>query len=76
MVVSFVIALAMSAGRGTGMGLLGAYCAQSLMVLPHIFAGAMIIVGFGISVIVAWLRGYILQYKAARMNPVEALRHE
>jgi len=68
--------LTISAGRGTGMGLPGAYCIRGLMGLPHIFAGAMIIVDFGISVIVGLVAGYILQYKAARMNPMKALRHE
>jgi len=72
MVANFVITLAMSAGRGAGMGLPGAYCAWGLMGLSHIFAGAMIIVGFGISGIVGLVARVYPAYKAESCGGVEA----
>ena len=73
MIVSFVIAFAMYAGMRAGMGLPGACCDRDLMGFPNIFAGAMIIVGFGISVIVGLVAVYILQYKDESCGGVEAL---
>ena len=61
---------------GIGLGVLGAYGAQSLMGLPHAFPVELIIIGFAVSVIVGMIAGAYPANKAARMNTVDALRSE
>jgi len=61
---------------GMGLGVLAAYGAESMMKLPYVFPVAMIAVGFGVSVLVGLVAGMYPANKAAKMNPVEALRHE
>ena len=61
---------------GIGLGILGAYGAQSVMHLPNVFPVEMIAIGFAISVIVGLISGVYPANKAAKMNPVEALRCE
>jgi len=61
---------------GIGLGVLGAYGAQSLMELPYAFPVELIFVGFAVSVIVGLIAGVYPANKAARMNTVDALRHE
>lgn len=61
---------------GIGFGVLGAYGAQSLMELPSVFPIELIFVGFAVSVIVGLIAGIYPANKAARMNTVDALRHE
>jgi len=61
---------------GIGLGVLGAYGAQSLMELPNVFPIELIFMGFAVSVIVGLIAGVYPANKAAKMNPVEALRSE
>jgi len=61
---------------GIGLGVLGAYGAQNLMELPYVFPIELIFVGFAVSVIVGLIAGVYPANKAARMNTVDALRHE
>lgn len=61
---------------GIGLGVLGAYGAQSLMELPNVFPIELIFMGFAVSVIVGLIAGIYPANKAARMNTVDALRHE
>jgi putative ABC transport system permease protein len=61
---------------GIGLGVLGAYGAQSLMGLPYVFPVELIIIGFAVSVIVGMIAGAYPANKAARMNTVDALRSE
>ena len=61
---------------GIGLGILGAYGAQSVMHLPNVFPVEMIAIGFAISVILGLISGVYPANKAAKMNPVEALRCE
>ena len=61
---------------GTGLGMLGAYGAQSAMSLPLVFPINMIALCFCVSVIVGIIAGVYPANKAAKMNPVEALRQK
>ncbi|KAF5427577.1 putative ABC transport system permease protein [Candidatus Methanomarinus sp.] len=61
---------------GIGLGVLGAYGAQSLMGLPYVFPVELIIIGFAVSVIVGMIAGAYPANKAAKMNTVDALRSE
>ena len=71
------IVLSMFGGLlGIGLGILEAYGAQSVMHLPNVFPVEMIAIGFAISVILGLISGVYPANKAAKMNPVEALRCE
>jgi len=61
---------------GIGLGVLGAYGAQSVMHMPKVFPAEMIVIGFAVSVIVGLIAGVYPANKAAKMNTVDALRHE
>ncbi len=61
---------------GIGLGVLGAYGAQSLMGLPYAFPVELIVIGFSVSAIVGMIAGAYPANKAARMNTVDALRSE
>jgi putative ABC transport system permease protein len=75
-IVESVVLSVVGGLMGIGLGVLGAYGAQSLMELPSVFPIELIFVGFAVSVIVGLIAGVYPANKAARMNTVEALRHE
>ncbi len=61
---------------GIVLGVTGAYAVQMLMGMPPVFPVELILVGFSVSVIVGLIAGVYPANKAAKMNTVDALRHE
>ncbi len=61
---------------GILLGIGGAYLVERAMGLPYVFPMDMILLGVLVSLIIGLLAGLYPANKAAKMNPVDALRHE
>lgn len=61
---------------GIILGITGAYLANIFLELPNIFPWMEIIIGFLVSIMVGLFAGIYPANKAAKMDPIEALRHE
>jgi ABC-type antimicrobial peptide transport system permease subunit len=61
---------------GVALGLGLAAVASSAMKIPFILDPTIVLVAFGFSALVGIVFGYFPARRAARMNPIEALRHE
>lgn len=73
-VVESIIISVLGGIIGTLVGLLMAYVLTSLLGMPMAFPYSSILVGVGLSVVVGVLAGAQPSYRAAKMNPVDALR--
>lgn len=61
---------------GIALGLLGSYWATQAFGMPFVFLPGIVLVAFFFSAFVGVGFGYLPAHKAARLNPIEALRHE
>jgi putative ABC transport system permease protein len=61
---------------GTVMGIGVAFIANHFLDLPNVFPVNQILIGFIVSIMVGLVAGIYPANKAARMDPVEAFRHE
>ena len=57
-------------------GITGAYGVESFLKLPVVFPLTLIIAGFLVAIVVGFISGVYPARKAAKMKPVDSLRHE
>ena len=61
---------------GSTVGIAGAYGVETLLKLPVVFPFSLIVAGFFVAVLVGFVSGVYPARKAAKMKPVDSLRHE
>ena len=61
---------------GIGLGLFGSYMATRALHMPFALNMTIVLIAFVFSGVIGILFGYVPARRAARLNPIEALRHE
>ena len=74
--VEAVVLAALGGTIGIGLGLVGSYFATRSLGLPFALLPNILLLAFGFSALIGVAFGYLPAHKAARLNPIEALRHE
>jgi len=74
--IEAVVLSILGGALGIGLGVGGAHLLEHFAQWPVLVSTGSILLSFGVSCAVGILFGYFPAHKAARLNPIEALRHE
>jgi putative ABC transport system permease protein len=74
--VESVLLCALGGTIGIGLGLLGSWAAARALSMPFAIDVTIVLIAFVFSGVIGILFGFVPARRAARLNPIEALRHE
>jgi putative ABC transport system permease protein len=74
--VEAVVLSLIGGALGIAIGLAGSYAATRALGVPFVVAPDILVLAFAFSAFIGVAFGYLPAHKAARLNPIEALRHE
>jgi len=74
--IEAIVVSCMGGFLGIMLGLLGSWAATHAMGMPFVFSPNVALIGFSFSAAIGVIFGYLPARKAAKLNPIEALRHE
>ncbi|HEY5961732.1 MAG TPA: FtsX-like permease family protein, partial [Polyangiaceae bacterium] len=74
--VEAVLLCVLGGAIGIGFGLLGSWAASRALSMPFAVDYTIVLIAFVFSGFIGILFGYVPARRAARLNPIEALRHE